>query len=96
MAEAELKALSGVSEGFIDEDTVPGTVRLVDISDSYGGQHHKRDRDIILVPTPSSDEGILTSYFWPPYEKIVNKSDCNLQMIHSIGRHDGNCSRSPV
>lgn len=57
MADAELKALSGVSHGFIDEDAVPGTVRLVDIADSHGGQHHKRNRDIILVPTPSSDPG---------------------------------------
>jgi hypothetical protein len=60
MAAADLKALSGVSQGFIDEDAVPGTVRLVDISGSHGEQHHKPDQDIILVPTPSSDRGDST------------------------------------
>jgi hypothetical protein len=56
-----------------------------------------RNRDIILIPTPSSDPGKFTHVLTAIVtRKRLRTSLTKLQMIHSTGRHDGNCSRSPV
>ncbi|KAJ1303662.1 hypothetical protein OPQ81_008090 [Rhizoctonia solani] len=43
------------SLGDIDESQVPGTIQLVDLDAHLATRHAKGHKDIILVPTPSSD-----------------------------------------
>ena len=50
-----LEAAREVRRGHIDDSIVPGTVRLVDLDHSLQTKRSKKDRDIVLVPTPSDD-----------------------------------------
>lgn len=59
MADTDVRNLASVTHGFIDDQAVPGTVRLVDISSGHDQQDVKTIDDIILVPNPSADRGIL-------------------------------------
>jgi len=39
----------------IDENAVPGTIHLVDLTGTMHTKHSKGQKDIVLVPTPSDD-----------------------------------------
>ncbi|KAI1146109.1 major facilitator superfamily domain-containing protein [Nemania diffusa] len=55
--------------GEIDESLVPGTVHLVDLQHAMATRHAANQRDIVLVPTPSSDpEDPLN---WSPKRKSL-------------------------
>ncbi|KAH8894325.1 MFS general substrate transporter [Thozetella sp. PMI_491] len=57
------------AQGTIDELPIPGTVHLVDLEHSLATRHAKGQKDIVLVPTPSSDpEDPLN---WSPQRKYL-------------------------
>ncbi|KAI0834279.1 putative MFS transporter [Hypoxylon sp. FL0890] len=55
--------------GDIDESLVPGTVHLVDLEHTMATQHAKDQKDIVLVPTPSTDPDDPLN--WTPRRKYL-------------------------
>lgn len=44
-----------LAHGHIDKHAVPGTYHLVDLEGTIQAKHSNAHRDIVLIPTPSSD-----------------------------------------
>ncbi|KAI2610748.1 putative MFS transporter [Hypoxylon fragiforme] len=59
----------GPSHGDIDESAVPGTVHLVDLEHTMATRHAKDMKDIVLVPTPSTDPDDPLN--WTPRRKYL-------------------------
>lgn len=58
-----------LNHGEIDESLVPGTVHLIDLQHTMATRHAVNQKDIVLVPTPSSDpEDPLN---WSPKRKYL-------------------------
>jgi hypothetical protein len=58
-------------------DTVPGTVHLVDLEHTMHTKHARSGaRDIVLVPTPSSDPDDPLN--WSPRRKLMNTISVNV------------------
>ncbi|OTA86368.1 hypothetical protein M434DRAFT_82144 [Hypoxylon sp. CO27-5] len=57
------------NHGDIDESLIPGTVHLVDLEHTMATRHAKDQKDIVLVPTPSSDPNDPLN--WTPRRKYL-------------------------
>ncbi|KAI1389224.1 putative MFS transporter [Hypoxylon trugodes] len=57
------------NHGDIDESLVPGTVHLVDLEHTMATRHAKDQKDIVLVPTPSTDPNDPLN--WTPRRKYL-------------------------
>lgn len=51
----------------VDESEIPGTVQLVDLEQTVATLHAGSAKDIILIPTPSSDPNDPLN--WAPWRK---------------------------
>ncbi|KAI0384745.1 putative MFS transporter [Hypomontagnella monticulosa] len=58
-----------LSHGAIDESQVPGTVHLVDLEHIMATRHARDQKDIVLVPTPSTDPDDPLN--WTPRRKYL-------------------------
>lgn len=60
----------GPHHGEIDNEAIPGTVHLVDLDHNMATKHAEDIKDVVLVPTPSSDPDDPLN--WSPRRKALS------------------------